>query len=294
MRNERVRASAAKACAIILVALFGAAVLTPAGAPAAEKMKPEEVVAKHLEAIGTAELRAPSRSRVASGDISIVLRNSAEGGRPQGKGLIASEGNKVLLNAAFEAADIPFERMGFDGKKLTIRQYRPGRRTAFGEFMLSHEVVFKEGLIGGALTSAWPLLNLAERNPKLEYNGTDKINGRSAHKLGYKPRKGSDLKIKLFFDAETFRHVRTEYERVVAATMGGVPGASAGRVDTRYQFVEEFSDFKTEEGLTLPHTYSLRYMVTSEIGPVLMNWKFTLSEFSFNQAIDAKEFDTER
>jgi len=293
MKNERVRASAAKACAIIFVALLGAAVLTPTGAPAAEKMKPEEVVAKHLEAIGTAELRAPARSRVAGGGIEFNIR-SGRARRAAGKALLVSEGDKVLLNAVFETADYPFERMGFDGSKLTLRQFIPGKHSPIGEFILSHEVIFKEGLIGGALSSAWPLLNLSGRNPKLEYGGTEKVGGRQAHKLKYGPRKGSDLKITLYFDAENFRHVRTKYERTVAATMGGRPIESAGRIDTRYQLVEEFSDFKDEKGLMLPHTYGVNFSISSETNPLTMDWKFSMTQFDFGLAIDAKEFDAVR
>jgi hypothetical protein len=289
MRNRRVRVSGLKFCALLFAALLGCA-----SQASAQKMKAEDVVAKHLEALGKAELRAPTRTRAAGGAITVLLRNSGGGGRPEGQALIASEGPKLLWATEFRQADYPFERMGFDGKKVTVRQYRPGQRTAFGEFVLSHEVLFKEGLIGGALTSAWPLLNLAERGAKLNYDGMSKVQGRDAHKLSYKPKKGSDLKIKMYFDAETFRHVRTDYERVVAATMGGAPGTSAGRVDTRYRLIEEFGDFKDEKGLMLPHAYSLEYMVTSEVGPVLLDWKFVLDTFTFEQPIDPEMFNTEK
>ena len=290
MRNRRASLSGLKVCALLCAALLGCA-----SEAAAQKMKAEDVVAKHIEAIGKAELRAPTRARTVSGGIAVLLRNStAGGGRPEGEALIASDGTKILYVTEFKQADYPFERMGFDGKKVRVRQYRPGQRTAFGEFVLSHEVLFKEGLIGGVLTSAWPLLNLTERGSKLGYDGTAKINGREAHKLSYKPKKGSDLKIKLYFDAETFQHVRSEYERVVAATMGPVPGSSAGRIDTRYRLVEEFGEFKDEKGLVLPHTYKLQYQVTSETGPTLVDWFFQLNNFTFEDPIDPLLFDTER
>ena len=289
MKDRLSRVSGLKYGALLLAAL-----LACASQAAAQKMKAEDVVAKHLEAIGKAELRAPTRTRAAGGGISVLLRNSAGGGRPEGQALIASEGVKLLYITEFKQADYPFERMGFDGKKVTVRQYQPGRRTAFGEFVLSHDVLFKEGLIGGALTSAWPLLNLAERGAKVSYDGTAKINGREAHKLSYKPKKGSDLKVKLYFDAETFQHVRSEYERVVAATMGPVPGSSAGRIDTRYRLVEDFGEYKDEKGLMLPHTYKVEYQVTSEIGPVLVDWLFHLDTFTFEQPIDPALFDTEK
>jgi hypothetical protein len=276
-----------------LIALLGAASVTPETPAAAQKMKAEDVIAKHLEAIGTAELRAPSRSRVAGGAVEFNVR-SGRVRRSAGKSLIVSQDEKVLVNAVFETSDYPLERMGYDGKKVSVRQLVPGLRSPLGEFILSNEVIFKEGLIGGTLSAAWPLLNLAERKSKLEYNGTEKIEGRPAHKLRYSARKGSDLKITLYFDAETFHHVRTKYERVIAATMGDRPIESAGRIDTRYQITEDFSDFKDEKGLILPHGYTLQYLNTSQNNPLTMDWKFSLTQFDFEQAIDAKEFDAEK
>jgi hypothetical protein len=276
-----------------LVALLGAASVTPGTPAAAQKMKAEDVIAKHLEAIGSAELRAPSHSRVAGGNVEFIVR-SGRGRRAAGKALIVSQEDRLLVNAVFEASDYPFEKMGYDGKKFTVRQLIPGLRSPLGEFMLSNDAIFKEGLIGGALSTAWPLLNVSGRKPKLDYNGTEKIEGRLVHKLRYAPRKGSALKITLYFDAETFRHVRTRYERVVAATMGDSPIESAGRIDTRYLIVEDFADFKDEKGLMLPHTYGLHYSNTSQNNPLTTDWKFNLSQFDFDQTIDVKEFDAEK
>ncbi len=287
MRYRRLRVSGLIVCALLFIALLGGA------SASAQKMKPEEVVAKHLDAIGTAELRAPTRSRVAGGSIDFSVR-SGRARRAVGKSLLVSQGDKVLLNAVFETADYPFEKMGYDGKKVAVRQFLPGQHSPVAEFILSNEVIFKEGLIGGSLSAAWPLLHLAERNAKLEYNGTEKVEGRPAHKLRYAPRKGSDLKITLYFDAENFRHVRTKYERVIAATMGDRPGASAGRIDTRYQIIEDFSDFRDEKGLMLPHAYNFQFSIASQNNPLTMDWKFTLDQFDFEQTIDAKEFDAER
>lgn len=288
MRNRRARVSGLKLCALLLAALMGGA-----SQAAAQKMKAEDVVAKHLEALGKEEARAPSRSRVAGGSIDFTIR-SGRGRRATGKSLLVSEGDKLLLNAVFENADYPFERMGFDGKKAWVRQFIPGQHSPIGDFILSNEVILKEGLLGGSLSAAWALLHLSERNPKLEYSGTEKIEGRPTHKLRYAPRKGSDLKITLYFDAETFNHVRTKYERVIAATMGDSPAASAGRIDTRYQILEEFGDFRDEKGLMLPHAHSIQFSIASQNNPLTMDWKFALTQFDFDQKIDPVEFDAQR
>ena len=66
---------------------------------------------------------------------------------------------------------------------------------------------------GGALSAAWPLLDISTRGPKLKYVGSKKINDRQTRVISYEPKDGSNLEIKLYFDAETFRHVRTEYQQ---------------------------------------------------------------------------------
>jgi hypothetical protein len=256
-----------------------------------EKLKPEEVVARHLESLGPAEARQPGRSRVIAGTSLLNLR-SGGGGQTSGAAVIASQGEKVLLKAEFDSPSYPFERIGFDGKKLTARPYAPGARSPIAGFFLSHDATFGEGLIGGTLSSAWPLLNLAERRAKLEYAGTEKVNGREAHKLKYMPHEGSELKVKLYFDAENFHHLRTEYERVIPAPMGATPQQSASQRETRYKLVEDFSDFRPEGGMTLPHSYKMQYSV-SQYNPFVMDWTFNFEKYTFGFALEAKEFVTD-
>lgn len=262
-------------------------VLPRAGAE--DKLKPEEVVARHLEAIGPADARSPQRTRVAAGTTLMEVKAGGHGGS-EGQGLIASTGDKVLLNASFNSPAYPFERVGFDGERVSARPIRPNVRSPLSNFFLSHETIFKEGLIGGVLSTAWPLLHLEERKAKLTYAGAGEVAGRPAHRLRYAPRKGSDLKVTLYFDAETFRHVRTEYERTVPAFMGATPGQSVSQRETRYRLVEEFSDFKTEGGLTLPRAYTVGFTVFSTGTPTDVTWKFNLTRVGLDQPIDPKVF----
>jgi hypothetical protein len=199
----------------------------------------------------------------------------------------------------FDSADYPYESLKFDGKKFTASQFRPGYRTSLAQFFLTHDVLFKEGLVGGTLSASWSLLELQQRNPKLEYAGIKKIAARELHTLKYAPRKGSDLKITLFFDSETFQHVRTEYEETIYATdqqrIGGgggrMPSASSPRSsNARISAFEEFSDFKPEGGLNLPHTYKFNLAIQSEVRPALIDWLFNLTDFTFNPPLDAGEF----
>ena len=274
--------------AIVLIVLFVAHIFG-SSTPVADKITPEELVAKHLQAIGTAEARKTNRSRIAAGTSLMTLKTGGRG-TSNGPALFASQNVKVLLKAEFNSSEYPFEKIGFDGRKLHAKQYSPGVRSPLAEFFMSHDKVFAEGLIGGTLSSAWPLLDLAARGPKLQYAGTEKIDGRQAHKLRYLPRDGGDLKITIYIDAENFQHLRTQYERVIAAPMGGTPGESASQREMRYQLVEDFRDFKTEGGLMLPHKYTINYSVFKLNNPIALDWTFNLTRFTFDYPIEDKQF----
>ena len=257
-----------------------------------DKITVEQLIVMHLESIGTDETRRSNRSRIVAGDSVMNLRSGGRGSA-SGVALVASQDSKVLLKAEFANPTYPFELFGFDGRKFYAKQYAPGARSPLAQFLMSHSTIFSEGLIGGTLSSAWPFLNISSREPKLQYGGTEKIKGRRTHKVKYVPRQGAELKITLFFDAETYHHVRTDYERVIPAPMGATPGESASQRETRYKLVEEFSDFRAEGGLTLPHSYNLQFSVFQLNNPLALDWTINLTKFTFDYPIDAKEFVTD-
>lgn len=292
-RPPRTRRRLALACAL-LAALLPSAHRAAGAAPDDDKMKAEDVVAKHLESLGPEAARSAAKTRIVGGSARSIFKARSTSGAIDGQVVIASDDNKVVLGMRFDAPNYPGERFGFDGKKFTVGHVAPGVRSLLGNFALTNSEIFKEGLVGGTLTSAWALLNLPERKAKLEYGGTDKVNERPAHKLKYYPKGGSDLKITLYFDAETFRHVRTQYDRVVGAriTSGGAD-KQASQQETRYKIVEEFGDFKEEGNLKLPHSYKLQLEINKTGGSSLDRWEMTLDQFAFDQEIDGRMFNVE-
>lgn len=273
-----------------LVGLFSSSLFTAGASPAADKITPEEIVVKHLESIGPEGTRAGIRSRLIQGSVLATVRMGGSG-QSRGGAVMASNGEKSLVGMLFGPQEYNNEKMGYDGKKLTLGETKPGVRTNLGGFLLTHDIVFREGLIGGALSSAWPLYDLSTRNPKLKYAGTKKIDDREAYALKYESRKGGNLEIKLFFDTETFRHVRTEYEQTIPPPPVTSPEQAAKQKETHLKMTEDFSDFKTEKGLTLPHTYKLQLTFDTSNNPLLQDWVLTLTKFAFNLAIDDKQFD---
>ena len=258
-----------------------------------QKLKADEVVAKHLESVGAQDARAGVKSRVAVGTVVVAFRSPSVGQVP-GRIVLASEGDKNLIGMMFDGVpNYPQEKLGYDGKNVTISYVRAGERSALGDFLQLNKSIIKQGLVGGTLSQAWPLFNLATTKPKLESGGTKTVGDRQAYAVKYLPRGGSDLEVTLFFDAETFQHLRTEYKRSVAAMMGVNPDASARQRESRYRMVEDYSDFRKEGDLTLPHRYKITLEITLPGGSYKADWEAALAEFTFNDPIDPKSFDVE-
>jgi hypothetical protein len=181
--------------------------------------------------------------------------------------------------------------MAFDGHTVTVAELSPGVRSTLGKFFMEHEMPFREGLLAGTLSSAWPLLDLDSRKATLKYEGLKKIDGRQLHVLRYEGKNDSNLKTRLYFEADTFRHVRTEYEKRQVQEMVTEPGVTQKQGDSITKLTEEFGDFKTEGDLTLPHSYKLQLSIEALNRRVLQDWAFNLVEFSFNMALNKGQFD---
>jgi hypothetical protein len=272
--------------ALFAVALFSTNLMAK---PPDDKMKAEDVIAKHLASIGTAEALASVKSRVIVGTTTAKLKLTNTPIELNGPVQFASEADKVLLAMIFNSSNYSYEKAGYDGKDLTVGILQSGRRSVLSDFFFAHESIFKQGLIGGALSTAWPFLRNDAKSMKLSYGGTKKVNNRSVHELKY--RNAGDLQVSLFFDAETFQHIRTEYKYTVPAQMGRDPTQSAQQKESIYRLSEEFSDFKTENNLTLPHSYKLRLSVELPTRTQTLDFDMSLAQFVFNQPVEAAQFN---
>ena len=257
-----------------------------------EKLTAEEVLARHLKSIGTPEDIAATKTRIIAGT-SVFTARSPGVGQNSGLSILFSEGNKSVVAMTFANPSYPHDKFGYDGNNMFISYAKPGIRSTLGDFIYHRTGIFKDGLIGGTLSTAWPLLNFDKERGKLEYSGTKKVEGRDAHVLKYYPRRGSELKISLFFDSETFRHVKTQYTQSVVPQMAASPDADKqGQRELHNELEELFSDFKQEGKLTLPHTYKIKLLMERSNGAAFIaEWEMVLSKFSYNQALETGWFD---
>ena len=251
-----------------------------------EKLKPEALLAKHVESIGSPEARAAVKSRVMAGSAEVIFRLGGQG-QMVGSGNLVSSGPMVRFGVVFPSLGYPGEQLAYDGNKVTVGQVSPGRRSALSDFLYHHDIIIKEGLMFGALGTNWSML----REPKLDYSGLKKIEGKQLHEVKYRARKGmGNVQASLYFEPETFRHVQSQFRVAIPSTMGSSPAESASQRDTIHLLIEQFGDFKTVDGLTLPHSYKLNFTVEGQTGTLLTSWSFSASQIAHNQEVDSKLF----
>ena len=262
------------------------------------EMKTEDVVARHLVSIGTAEVQSAAKSRIVQGTSRFKMLVGG-GGELQGTSALGSEGRKAVVMIKLANTDYRGEQFVTDGDKVSVAATTGNhRRSSFGEFVHSQDQIVRQGLIGGALTTAWALSHLDENKATLSFDGEKKADGRPAYQLTYHSRKNDDITVHLYFDSESYRHVMTTYAITLAS--GLAPNAGAGAADVtqssrqkeiRYTIEERFSDFKIAEGLTLPTKYSIHFTEELQNGTTnVYEWDLSLNEVSNNQSLDPKNF----
>ena len=172
-------------------------------------LKPEEIIAKHLDSIGTAQARQGVKSRVIQGGATYRVIQGGHGAI-DGKYVFASEGAKSYFLFKINTTSYRGEQFICDGNKSSVAAtWSDKTHSEFGEFVLSQDILLKDNLLGGAWSSGWPLLDIDNRRPKLHSEGTKKIDGKELLAIRYQPKKSTDLDIKMYFDPQTFHHVMT-------------------------------------------------------------------------------------
>jgi len=259
----------------------------------AADMKPEDLVAKHLDSIGTAQARAAIKTRAVQGALKfrILVGGGGETGGTWGRVTDGAKSNFVMKFGVVGHTDWWGEQFVFDGDKTSFAAPSSNHQwSVFARFVHDHDLIVKESLLGGELSAGWALQNL--EHVKLESLGRKKIDGRDTECIGYHSKGQSDLVIKLYFDAETFHHVMTVYTLESAAGVAShSPLDSPSQQDTRYKIEERFSDFKTDNGITLPRHYQIEYSRELQDGSTLVyQWEMTADKTAENLTMDPANF----
>jgi len=277
-----------KATACFFVAMSALVLTAPPSAAKDEKLKPEELIAKHLDSIGPAEKRKAVKSRTTIGRAEVAFRVGGSG-TLNGKANILSQGNSVRLGFVFPALDYPGEQMAFNGEKVTAGQISPGNYSPLGRFIYENDVLLKEGMLFGALSTAWTLLDVSPKKPRLDSTGLKKIDGRQLLELKYVPRSAKNsIQAWYYFDPETYRHVRTQIKLEQPTTQVARITDTAELV--RYLILEEFEDFKPVDGLTLPHSHKIEFTVDGPRGGLVTTWAHNIDRIVHDDTIERPMF----
>lgn len=257
-----------------------------------QKISVEDIISKHLNSIGSAETRAAVKTRVLEGKVqarTTQILNSLI----KGKTILASDDDRIALQMSFNFIDYTGENINFDGKTVNAGFATTDRRSALGDFTYSYKEIIKYGFFGGALSSSWFLFNKDKKIDKLTYEGKEKIGDREVYVLRAVPRNGTALNIKLYFDAQSFRHLRARYYLSESRSPLVSSEVSSRQAETRYLLIEDYSDFKSISDLTLPTTYKITYTLETYSTSQEFEWILNFSRFSFNSTLKPQMFNFE-
>jgi hypothetical protein len=267
----------------------------------AENMKPDEIVSRHLNSIGTPDARATIKSRAVQGTLKMHILVGGGGDVTGTWGRVSEQRQSNFVMRFATGGDWRGEQFIFDGQHTGFATATSSHtRSVFAQFVSSHDYIVKEGLLGGELSTAWALQNLDFTHAKLESIGRKKIDGRELIGLQYFSKSGSDMQVKMYFDPDTFQHVMTEYTLEFSQGIGRNV-TDIHQYQNRYSIEERFSDFKAVDGLTLPTNYQLLYTedvindaattTRSQLGGTrIYDWDMTAEKIQHNLAMDAKNF----
>ena len=256
---------------------------------------PEQLVAEHLKSIGGPEAvsQIKSISFIGTSEVNFILGMS---GQLNGTAMLMSEGSQMALAMKFQDINYPEEYFAYDGKSVTVANIKPGLKSPIADFIYRYNKIMKNGMLGGVFSNAWPLLDVKGNKPNMKLRKT-KVEGTELYEIEYRPKDNhGDMKIRLFFDPETYQHVRSEFKARTTDDVttgfstpfdgdGGVRHMAIGEVrgESYYTLVETFDDFKKVGTLTLPHSYTLDYMIdgTNQSG-FIAKWEISVLEIGFN------------
>ena len=247
-----------------------------------DELKPEDLIARHIQSLGAPEVLAQITSRSISGT-SIFKFISGATGQMTGNAQWVSEKGKIGVVLRYGGTEYPGEHFGFDGKDVTVDTIKPGQRSPLGDFLYSHDGIMKSELLGGTLNAGWPLLN-KDSGAKIK-SKKKKVDGRELYEFEYLPKQSmGEVKIKLYLDPANFRHVMTEFRvrQLLNNTM------------INYVLTEKFDDFRQVDGITLPHKYSLSFLFDGGSGSLQTLHTFDFEKMGHNGRIDPRFYAAQK
>jgi len=242
----------------VLVSMAVAMALT--GASTARAQTADEIVEKHLAAMGGRAALSKLTSQVAAGSVQISAQGADFGG--------TIEISKKAPNKSRTLMKLDLSALG--GSEMVVDQRCDGK-TAFASNSLQGDREITGSQLQNMLNASFPspLLTYKEAGAKVELQGQDKAGGRAVFVLLYTPKAGPAAK--LFIDTETFLVART-------VTTLDVP-AAGGTVEQ----TTELGDYRVVDGVKTAFSVTVAGAAQTII--------ITLTKAEFNTPIDDAVFN---
>jgi hypothetical protein len=252
----------------------------------------DQLLSRHLESIGKPDARAAAKDRVVQGSASYRILVGGSG-KAEGKRGFVSEGHKIRFMAKLPLVDYRGESIAFNGDSVGVAFANANQtRSPFGTFILTQGVIVRDGLLASVLSTSWPLLDINDRRATLTLDGVRRIDGKQLYQIRYEPEKRSEARITLYFDPETFRHVKTLYMTSVGNNVGATILDSSKLQAERSTLEERFSEFKTVDGLTLPTHWTIEFTRELPSGSTsLSEWDIKADQIKHNVGLDPRNFE---
>lgn len=215
----------------------------------------DDVVEKHLAAMGGRAALAKLTSQVATGTVSM----SAQGADISGPVEIYRKApNK-------QRTLITFDMTPFGGSEMIVDQRCDGK-TAFLSNSMQGDREITGAQLQGMLNASFPspLLTYKDAGAKVELVGKDKVGNRAVFVLQYTPKAGPSSRS--YFDAETYLVLRT-VAKVDIPEAGG-----------EIEQTNEFADYRVVDGVKSPFTITM-------INPS-QTLTISLAKVDYNKPID--------
>jgi len=266
------------ASVLFLFPLFVSANITGSGDK--QSLSATEIINKHLAAIGGQETLGKLKSRMAIGTVK-------KENEPVAPMAIASEPNRLSALYRFQEFDWRFI---YDGKKADNRPMLPRQLSVVRDKYLE---MTASGLMFNDISLFNILSEVGTDNVQFVAKGLKKLAGRSTYVV--EAKRTNSKPMRLYFDAETFMWVRTDYGTVDIRK----PQTNSGNLndvvnrsedDVAVDFYIETSDFRIVDGVKLP--FQFEQVATAPILRQKMVGTITgsIKEYLHNLSIDPKSY----
>ena len=260
-------------------------VLAFVAAISGQDLEPKDLISRHLNSISTPERRAALKNLFAVGISEFESKVPViKGG---GKAVVVSDPENLYFLLSLNSHDYPYEKVGAFAKGISLPFISPGRRSFLGAFLADNPKILTENFFCGGMSLRW-IDNISDAaRQKMKLATSKKINGRGTYAVDVAVS-GSDSgksRIRLYFDSDTYQHIRSEYHREV--DIGSITFRQQNQLqNATVDLVEEFSDFKEIDGFTLPHTYKVTLTTNTATQIYEASLGIKVSTYYFNQKLE--------